>query len=276
MNIRRISRAVIALGVIVACLSPLVAAAACARTYSIGISPTGAFARLEGERMVGIVPRLLEALSHRSGCHFELINAPRARLWKMYADGQIDIVTIAHETRERSALGSFYPFSYLREELVTNIAPPGGSLLAWLELPERPRLSDVRGVVHGDATDVLLTDPRFAAQIDLGDDHATLLRKLVGRTVDGALMSPMTVKALGFSLGINTTRLSFHAVHELPRVAQGFYFRHPNVTKKDAQRLGRLLEDMLSNGESEASIAEIIGKPAAAHLFKHGSRLPIY
>lgn len=139
----------------------------------------------------GVDSRLLDVLALRSGCVFERVLMPRARIWPELQAGTLDMATAAIPTPERKAIGYLMPYLATRNVvLVRKAAGPVPESMAAFEAGKL-RVGRVRSFKHEPAYDNWLN--RLAAQGRVKDvaDVAELFLYLERGMVDAVVSQPI-------------------------------------------------------------------------------------
>lgn len=142
----------------------------------------------------GVDSRLLDVLSRRTGCVFQRVVMPRARIWYELQTGTLDMATAAIPTPERKAFAYLMPYLTTRNVvLVRKGAPQVPDTMAAFEAGKL-RVGMVRGFKHEPAYDSWLG--RLAAQDRVKEvaDVTELFKYLERGLVDAVVSQPIVFR----------------------------------------------------------------------------------
>ena len=142
----------------------------------------------------GVDSRLLDVLSQRSGCVFERVLMPRARIWAELQAGSLDLATAAIPTPERKAFGFLIP--YLTTRNVVLIRKAAGTVpqsMAEFDAGNL-RMGMVRSFKHEPAYDGWLAHLAKQGRVREVADVAELFRYLERGLVDAVLSQPIVFR----------------------------------------------------------------------------------
>ena len=143
----------------------------------------------------GVDSRLLDVLAQRSGCVFERVLMPRARIWPELHSGTLDMATAAIATPERDALGYLMP--YLVSRNVVLIHKAVGVVPRSLEAfnASKLRVGMVRGFKHEAFFDNWLSQLAAQGRVKEVADVSELFRYLERGIVDAVVSQPLVFQA---------------------------------------------------------------------------------
>lgn len=153
------------------------------------------FANDRGE-VKGIDADLIATAAHAAGCRVEFRQSPWARILVEIREGTLDATSSASWTAERN---TFAMFSVPYREAEVAIFVRGGEarkypLTSLSDIPTtRFRLGTVTGYHYGDEFQVLMKDPRFAAQVDSAANYEVNINKLLHDRIDGVIVDDVGV-----------------------------------------------------------------------------------
>mgnify|MGYP002135286275 CR=1 FL=1 len=164
----------------------------CAKPVRVAMFEFGILYR--GSTGEGVDSRLLDVLARRSGCVFERVLMPRARIWSELQAGTLDMATAAIPTPERKAFAYLVP--YLTTRNVVLVRKATGAVPASMAAFDAGslRVGMVRGFRHEPAYDNWLA--RLAAQGRVTEvaDVAELFKYLERGMVDAVVSQPIVFR----------------------------------------------------------------------------------
>ncbi len=142
----------------------------------------------------GVDSRLLDVLAQRSGCVFERVLMPRARIWHELQGGTLDMATGAIPTPERKAFGYLMPYLTTRNVVLVRKAvgavPDSMAAFSAGSL----RVGMVRSFKHEPAYDSWLSDLAAKGRVKEVADVAELFRYLERGMVDAVVSQPIVFR----------------------------------------------------------------------------------
>ncbi|WP_374422029.1 substrate-binding periplasmic protein [Chromobacterium sp.] len=144
----------------------------------------------------GLDRDVAEELRRRSGCRFEYLVMPRARIWQELEAGMLDMTGSAIETPERSRIYWFFNYIQLRQYAILSaeVSASIQSMEAFIQDAPSSRWAIVRSYSTSRYFDPLVT--QLAVQrrlIEVADEDA-LFRLLAQRRVAGIFSTPMVYR----------------------------------------------------------------------------------
>ncbi len=222
----------------------------------------------------GIDSRLLDLLAQRSGCRFEQVLVPRARIWVELQGGTLDMATAAIPTPERKAFGYLLPYMVARNQLL--LRKGAGPMPEDLGALERSnlRVAAVRGFRHEPDYDAMLS--RLAAQGRVKEvpDVADLLRHLDHGMVDAVLSQPIVFREY---LTADTLKNDIAVRNWAPKdqfSVGAFILSKKSFTAEQAQRWDRLIVSLLADGSILKIYREFLPAREAKEMMYTGPRDP--
>jgi len=169
-----------------------VAWAGCARPVQVPLSPTGHSVVIDGDRISGIYPELLQTLATKERCQFVMTAVPRARLEKLFETGRADMIVATVRSERRDQFGVFIPMVRSRATLISLDdvdRPPFKTLQDVLDHKET-RLVVVRGFDYGPVYQSLIDAMANENRALLESDPIAVARLMKANPHDVTLMVP--------------------------------------------------------------------------------------
>lgn len=177
-------------------------AAACSKTVRWELQPPYGIVRPDGER-AGYYTDVVHAALARMGCTSTLVNRPWPRGLKELQEGQLDVMPGMLWSRERSRYALFSRGINLSPNLLLLSAEAAGrvSIRRLADLSDTDlRIAVEIGAYYSAEYAVLLTDPRFAARLNVVPDRQRAWRMLEGGRVDGLISDEASALVAGMLL----------------------------------------------------------------------------
>lgn len=227
-------------------------AQACSRPLQVPVAAVGVSVFASGDRIDGAYPSVLRELGRQHGCEFQFSLMPRARIEKMFENGQADLLVPATRSDRRDRWGDFVPLVQSRAVALGLSAgrEPVRSLAELLATP-RLRVAVVRGYDFGPAYRDAVQQLRQQRRLVLEQDPQGVARALQ------AGMAEITVMPPSILFGLLDTeprwqalraRLRLEPLDDLPWSEAGFYLSRQSLTAADRQRLRQWLEQARDSG----------------------------
>ena len=256
------------------CMNALAAGSAdyCSKPIRLAMFEYGVLYR--NSKGDGVDPRLLDILAKRSGCRFEKVLMPRARIWVELQGGTLDMATAAIPTPERKALGYLLPYMVTRNQVLVRkgSAPTPNDMDAF----ERSNLSmaAVRGFRHEPAYDAMLSRLVVQGRVKEVPDTADLLRYLDRGMVDAVLSQPIVFREyLAAETLKNDIAIRDWAPKDQASVG-AFILSRKSFTAEQARRWDRLIVSMLEDGSILKIYREFLPQREAKEMMYTGPRDP--
>ncbi|MDH0865987.1 transporter substrate-binding domain-containing protein [Mitsuaria sp. GD03876] len=247
---RRLAAAVVALGALGA-LASAPAWADCTRPIRVPVAPVGMSVAVTGGEVGGVFPEVLRKVGAETGCQFDFIVVPRARVEAMFASGGGDLLLPATRTSPRDAHGDFVPMMKARAMLIS-LASDRAPVESLADLAERRelRVVVVRGFDYGEAYQQLLRTLKAQRRLVVEADPAAVVRSLERSLADVTVMAP-SILAGTLVQDARTRplldRLRLESIAELGWGDSGIYLsRH--LSAKDRELIGDALERNARSG----------------------------
>lgn len=217
------------------------AEANCSRPMAVPMAPIGLSVSFEDERIGGVYPLLLREMAPGTGCEFQMQRVPRARLQKMFENGQADLLIPASASPTRDQDGEFVPLIQVRASLMT-LQRDRASPRSLAELIAQPdyRLAVVRGFSFGPAYDsavsVLRAQKRLVEESDaLGVARALRQGLAQGTVMTASILIGTLVQENELAPLVKQVRID--ALEELGWSESGVYLSRHSLTDADRRRL---------------------------------------
>lgn len=217
------------------------AEAACSRPMTVPMAPVGLSVSFEDERIGGVYPTLLREMSAPAGCEFQLQRVPRARLQKMFENGQADLLIPASASPARDQDGEFVPLIQVRASLMAlgrERALPR-SLAELLAQPDF-KLAVVRGFSFGAAYDSAVTVLRAQKRLVEETDVVGVARALRQGLAHGTVMTASILIGTlvqDAELAALVRQLRSETLDELGWAESGVYLSRHSLNDADRYRL---------------------------------------
>lgn len=169
----------------------------CSRALLVPVAHAGASVTVEGERVRGVFPEFLREVGARLGCRFEFPIVPRARVARMFLEGEAaDILAPATRTSERDLKGVFVPMVRTPTMLISlrNRAlhlPDVNSLLQ-----DKGRVVVLRGYSWGDEYEALVRQLDAQGRVQYVADTGRIIERLLHGLADCSLLPPSLFLAI--------------------------------------------------------------------------------
>ncbi|MFZ4529554.1 MAG: substrate-binding periplasmic protein [Undibacterium curvum] len=226
--------------------------AGCIRKIQVSLAPTGLSVISNGSSINGIYPEILEGMTGKDGCQFEMRIVPRARLELLFENGQADLLIPAIRTSRRDEFGIFVPLVYTRATLISinPNRPPITSLQELLE-QKQLKLAVVRGYDYGDAYQQVLQDMQKAGRLIVESDPVSVARMMRAGVADITLMAPyIFTGAVQIDKRVDDIldKLRYEPVAEIGWADSGVYLSKKSLTPEDRATLQSLFENAAKSG----------------------------
>lgn len=224
----------------------------CSRSMKVPLAITGLSVIVSGEIISGVYPEILDELSAKEKCNFELSIVPRARLEMMFENGQADILIPATLTPRRDRLGFFVPLISNRAMLISvqEQSIPVKNFKELLEQKEK-KIALVRGFDYGEKYQAFLKELQKQNRLRLEADPVSVARLLKSGAADYTLMAP-SIFAGSVQIDERVTdledKLQYQALQELTWGESGVYFSKKSLSAADAQALQYIFERAANDG----------------------------
>ncbi len=204
-------------------------------------------------------------LARRSGCRFEFVVQPRARIWHELELGGVMMTGSAMPTTERRSFAWFVTYMAQKNYVIVSRQANSHDPASFRAAPGL-RWGAVRGYRHGAQADAFLGVLRQAGRVAEGSDLGEVFR-LFSRGRTAAVMAPPPAYAryLRGVLNVDQVRIEdwFPGDPPIPH-ALAFSRRHFSVEQMAAWR--RLVKGMREDGSLQAIYIRYLGHEDAERL----------
>lgn len=243
----------------------------CSGPIRIALFEYGALYR--GASNDGIDVGLIDTLQKRSGCTFERVVRPRARIWKELEAGTLDMATAAIHTPERKAYLYFSPYMRARNVvLVRHSAAPTKLTLSSFESGGL-RMAVVRSFHHEAFYDDLVVRMKARDRVTEAADVADLLRMLDRKLVDAVLSQPVVYSQY---VTPETVSNDYDIYDWAPRDESSvgsLVFSRKRFTAAQVRNWDALVAGLLRDGTVLKIMHQYLGAEPARDLLYSGPRL---
>ena len=250
----------------------LPANAYCSGPVRIALFEFGAMYRVASKD--GVDVGLIDELEKRTGCTFERLVRPRARIWKELESGTLDMATSALRTPERSRYLFFTPYMQVRNlVLVRRSSAPSHLTLTGLEASGL-RMGVVRGFRHEPVYDELVLRMRGLDRVVEAVDVADLLRMLDRKLVDVVLSQPVVYAQYVAPEVVARDYDVYDWAPAADSAVGSLVFSRQRFTPEQFKRWDALLQEMLRDGTITKIARQYVSPEQARELVYSGPRLP--
>ncbi|WP_374244116.1 substrate-binding periplasmic protein [Zoogloea sp.] len=217
----------------------------CSRTYTLALHEHGLlYSRQTGE---GIDKDIADELVRRSGCRFNIVAMPRARIWQLIESGGLDfsLSGIANPQRERFAAFAWY-FSNKYYLLVRRDA----GIQRVADFPRAPglRLGAIRSFRYSPSANRLVDELDASLRVSYATGLAPLYETLLANRIQGMIVEPFDYPAVESThLRQQTTILEF----DDPPVPHGLIVSRAAIPPAEQARWRALIDRMRADGTVE-------------------------
>jgi len=245
------------------------ARADCTRAIRVPVAPIGMSVVTSGGEVSGVFPDVLRKVASETGCQFDFVVVPRARVEAMFAAGSADVLVPATRTTQRDLHGDFIPMMKARAMLIS-LASDRAPIESLADLAERRelRVAVVRGFDYGEPYLELLKTLRAQRRLVVEADTASVVRTLERSLADVTIMAPSILA--GTLLQDSRTRplldrLRLEAMAELNWTDSGIYLsRHLPAKERE------ILTDALERNARAGTVWKAVQKHYPAGSYEDG------
>lgn len=242
---------------------------ACSRPINVPVSPLGVSVIVNGTKVGGVFPELLEQLGAKAGCQFVWSVVPRIRAEMMFEDGKADLLVAATRSDKRDQSGLFVPLVASRASLVSverRQAPLAS--MAQLLAQSKVRVALVRGYDYGPAYRELTRALAQQKRLFLEPDALSVARLLDAGMADVTIL-PTTAVVGAIATDARVAglrgRLRFEALEELPWSKGGIYISTNSLTEGDRNTLEQALVGAARSGALYEGYLRYFSATVVAH-----------
>jgi polar amino acid transport system substrate-binding protein len=236
-------------------------------TYTLAYYQLGAlFYRDADGSHAGIDKDVVEEMSRRSGCHFQVVLESRVRIWDQLSKNLLDLSVSGIPTPEREQFASFIPYfqtrNYvlLRPELSGRLSTPEAFLAEGKSL-----VGVVKSFKHGSFYDSWLKSLREQHRVIELADFETAVRMFKLGRVDALLALPTSLSRLLRQEGLqNQVKVMDWAPKE--RIIHALIVSRQRVPDADRERLRTALRAMQADGSLHEIFKRHVGDALARDM----------
>ncbi len=258
------------LALLVAVLPFSALAVDCPSTIRVGLSDLGYSAFIADGKYQGVSVDIINELTKRTGCKFEVHWFPRGRLFAEFEAGKVDAAMGAVRTAERDAFARHIPYGYTQFELVLSKQLGKFSSLADFVERSKARLNLTRGIAYSPETAALVEKLTLAGRVELVNDFEVVFKKMAINRADGTI-APSIIYLLHLRRQ-NITDVVAIPMPEAPRQVIGMYVSKRSVPLDVRNMLAQAMRGMIEDGSMPARYGVYLDPPAVRTLFKDGVR----
>lgn len=223
-------------------------AAECSRSMQVPLAATGLSVVANGDLISGVYPEMLNQISLKKKCQFDLSIVPRARQEALFEAGQSDLLIPAVRTQARDQSGIFIPLIQNRPMLIS-LKHSGAevSRLSDLFLMKEAKVVLVRGFDYGPAYQTFIRRLQAQGQLMFEADVFSVARTLKSGAARYTVLEPSVIAgAIEADMRLNDLhdKLNFEAVPELPWSENGVYLSKKTLSQDDLHILSRVFEQV--------------------------------
>ena len=221
----------------------------------------------------GVDSRLIDVLAQRSGCVFERVLMPRARIWPELKSGTLDMATAALATPERQAMGYLMPYLVSRNVVLIHkaVGTVPDSMAAFDA--SKLRVGVVRGFKHELAFDSWFSQLAAKGRVKEVADVTELFRYLEGGLVDAVVSQPIVFRAY---IDVNRAKRDLVQRDWAPpeqSTVGSLIFSRKSFTREQAARWDALVVDLLKDQTLLKILQDYMPADQARGVVYRGPRL---
>lgn len=233
------------------------AAAGCSRPLVVPASPIGMTITVQGEKVGGAFPEVLNEAAAKAGCTLLYPVVPRARMELMFENGKADLLMAATRTPRRDKYGIFVPLIVSRATLVS-IDPRHAPIRSMKEMLERRemRVVLVRGFDYGPAYLSMAEKLAEQGRVAWAKEPVEVARMLMAGMADITIMPPSALvgaAALDERIASIRDKVRVEPLEELMWARSGMY-----ISRKLGAADRKLLEKHLHDAGRAGSLYKIL------------------
>jgi polar amino acid transport system substrate-binding protein len=222
----------------------------------------------------GVDARLLQEMERRSGCKFERVFMPRARIWNELQAGSLDMATAAIPTPERKAYA--YLFPYMQTRNVVLLRKQSASIAANQDAFEKSslRMATVRGFRHEPAYDAMIAKLAEQGRVVEAADVTDLLRMLDKGVVDAVLSQPIVFRQYLDEKTMQAKLVQRDWAPQDQSSVGAMILARKSFTDDQARHWDQLVANLLRDGSFQKIARSFLPPEAAKALTYTGPRSP--
>jgi polar amino acid transport system substrate-binding protein len=222
----------------------------------------------------GIDVRLLKELERRSGCTFERVVMPRARIWNELQAGNLDMATAAIPTPERKAYAFTLPYMQSRNVLLVRKQSAKDVLTQEAFEKSNLRMAVVRSFRHEAAYDAMIAKLSEQGRVVEAANVSDLLRMLDKGIVDAVLSQPIVYRQYLDEEKIAATLVQRDWAPQDQFSVGTIMLSRKTFTDIQARQWDQTLVDMQRDGSFQKIARSFLSPEAAKALTYTGPRSP--
>jgi polar amino acid transport system substrate-binding protein len=256
-----------------ACCAGPALALDCPSVTRVGLSDLGYASFQTGGVVKGMSVDIINEMSRRSGCKFEMIWFPRERMNVEYQQGHIDVIMGAVATPERDAGGRFVPYGFTRFDLILSKRAAGSyASLAEFVRDSTARLNVIRGVPYPPAISAELERLGKAGRLELVTDFDVAFKKIKLERAGGTIATPTIYLWHLERLGEAATGMVALPLPESPRQFVGMYLSNRTLPAGAVALYAGALKRIVDDGTLERIYGHYFDAANLKRLFPAGVR----
>ena len=222
----------------------------------------------------GIDVRLLKEMERRSGCTFERVVMPRARIWNELQAGNLDMATAAIPTPERKAYAFTLPYMQSRNVLLVRKQSAKDVLTQEAFEKSNLRMAVVRSFRHEAAYDAMIAKLSEQGRVVEAANVSDLLRMLDKGIVDAVLSQPIVYRQYLDEEKIAATLVQRDWAPQDQFSVGTIMLSRKTFTDIQARQWDQTLVDMQRDGSFQKIARSFLSPEAAKALTYTGPRSP--
>ena len=238
----------------------------CQKPISFGLYENGYI--YDSQRDQGIDKEVVEELSRRTGCRFEMILMPRARIWQDLESGELMTSGSGIQNPERDQFAWFVRYIGQKNYVVVLKEVKATSGATFLE-DSALWWGSVRSYKHGKWADEFLQQIRARQRIQEGVNLENLYGMLKLKRIS-ALFSPSPVYARYLKeFGIADQVRIEDWFPEDPTIPHGFIFSKKHFNEEEKGKWRMIIHQMREDGTLKKIYTKYLGAADAEHLLQY-------
>jgi polar amino acid transport system substrate-binding protein len=220
----------------------------------------------------GIDVRLVNAMEKRSGCVFERVVMPRARIWSELQNGGLDMATGAIPTVERRAFGYLLPYMQSRNVVMVRRGSARTTMKQEDFEHSNLKLGVVRGFRHEAHYDTLLSKLAGEGRVVEASDVADLMRMLDKGLVDAVFSQPIVFREYWTEAKLKSEISQFDWAPKDQFSVGALILSRKSFTTAQAKQWDTLLQSMHKDGTIAKAMRQFLSPAQAADTTYRGER----
>jgi polar amino acid transport system substrate-binding protein len=220
----------------------------------------------------GIDARLLNAMEVRSGCTFERVVLPRARIWTELQVGSLDMATAAIPTEERKVFGYLLPYMQTRNVLLMRRSSASKTMKQEEFERSALQLGVVRGFRHEPHYDTLIGKLAGQGRVVEASDVSDLMRMLDKGLVDAVSSQPIVFREYWSEAKLKSDIVQFDWAPKDQFSVGAMILSRKSFTDAQAKQWDKLLSAMQKDGTIAKAMRKFMSPAQAADTMYRGGR----